>query len=221
MSYILDALKKSDQQRQLGTTPTLQDVQVTLAAPKRQSLFYYSLLAILLSGAGGVIGFLRPWQAEKMPAGSKPIAQEPPVMIAQQAAPATSATSPEIPDYAVQNVPAQIAAAPNTSIPPAPIAAAPNAAADNQQKPTSHDEIAQEEHVQQLSALPPAIQQQIPDMTIQLHAYASDPEKRLVSINSRLLGEGGYLAPGLKLEQITPNGMIFSYNGYRFQRGIR
>ena len=29
------------------------------------------------------------------------------------------------------------------------------------------------------------------------------------------------VAPGLKLEQITPDGMIFSYKGYRFSRGVR
>jgi hypothetical protein len=29
------------------------------------------------------------------------------------------------------------------------------------------------------------------------------------------------LMSGLQLEQITPDGMIFSYKGYRFKRGIR
>ena len=72
-----------------------------------------------------------------------------------------------------------------------------------------------------MAELPPAIQQEIPAMTIQLHAYSSNPTERLVSINSRMLREGGSLAPGIRLEQITPDGMIFSYKGYRFQRGAR
>ena len=63
MSYILDALKKSDQQRNLGTPPTLQFAQATMPAPKRPSLFYYGLLAVVLLGAGVAIGLLRPWQA--------------------------------------------------------------------------------------------------------------------------------------------------------------
>jgi hypothetical protein len=33
--------------------------------------------------------------------------------------------------------------------------------------------------------------------------------------------EGGYLTPGLMLEQITPDGMIFSYKGYRFRHGLQ
>ena len=43
----------------------------------------------------------------------------------------------------------------------------------------------------------------------------------IVSINSRMLKEGESLAPGLRLEQITPDGVILSYKGYRFQHGIR
>ena len=72
-----------------------------------------------------------------------------------------------------------------------------------------------------MTELPVAIQQEIPAMTVQLHAYASNPSERLVSINSIRLREGESLMLGLKLEQITPDGMIFSYKGYRFQRGIR
>jgi hypothetical protein len=35
-----------------------------------------------------------------------------------------------------------------------------------------------------------------------------------------MMKEGESLAPGLKLEKITPDGVIFSYKGYRFQHGI-
>ncbi|NCN23775.1 MAG: general secretion pathway protein GspB, partial [Gallionella sp.] len=35
------------------------------------------------------------------------------------------------------------------------------------------------------------------------------------------LHEGEIVVPGLKLEQITPEGVVLSYKGYRFQRGIR
>ena len=58
-------------------------------------------------------------------------------------------------------------------------------------------------------------------MTISVHAYSGNPGDRLVGINNRLLREGGYLVPGLKLEQITPDGMIFGYKGYSFRRGLK
>lgn len=58
-------------------------------------------------------------------------------------------------------------------------------------------------------------------MTISVHAYSGNPGKRLVGINNRILREGEYVVPGLKLEQITPDGMIFSYKGYSFRRGVK
>jgi len=36
-----------------------------------------------------------------------------------------------------------------------------------------------------------------------------------------MLREGDKVAPGLKLEQITPEGMISGYKGYGFRRGVK
>lgn len=72
-----------------------------------------------------------------------------------------------------------------------------------------------------MAELPPQILQEIPPIAVQLHAYSNIPGERLVNINFRSLREGGYVTPDLRLEQITQDGMIFSYKGYRFQRGIR
>ena len=54
-----------------------------------------------------------------------------------------------------------------------------------------------------------------------LSMYSSKPDERLAYINSKKLREGDSVMPGLMLEQITPDGMIFSYKGYRFKHGIR
>jgi general secretion pathway protein B len=79
----------------------------------------------------------------------------------------------------------------------------------------------QDEKLLVMADLPPAIRQELPTMSIAVHAYSSNPKDRLVSINNRMLREGDILQPGLGLEQITPDGMIFSYKGYRFIRGVR
>ena len=57
-------------------------------------------------------------------------------------------------------------------------------------------------------------------MSISVHAYSSKPADRIVGINDRLLREGGTVPPGLTLDEITPDGMVFSYKGYRFRRGL-
>lgn len=198
MSYILEALKKSEQQRQRGSTPTLQAAQMTVLAPQRPMSVYYGLLALVLLStgitAGITIGWLRPGQPQPMPVKTETVA--PPAL------PVTPDTSGDT---------AQ-------SYRSARIAAEPVAATPVQDKPTS---TAQDDQAIPLSELPPHIQHEIPAMEVQLHAYASVPDERLVSINSIRLREGGSLMLGLRLEQITPDGMIFSYKGYRFRRGVR
>ncbi|WP_161626934.1 general secretion pathway protein GspB [Sulfuricella denitrificans] len=87
--------------------------------------------------------------------------------------------------------------------------------------PEKPADAAREQKVVPMAELPLPIQQEIPAMTIPLHAYSSKPRDRLVSINDRMLREGESLTPGLRLEQITKDGLIFSYKGYRFQRGVQ
>ncbi len=43
----------------------------------------------------------------------------------------------------------------------------------------------------------------------------------MIGIGSRIFREGDAVAPGLQLEEITPDGMIFGYKGYRFRRGVK
>ena len=194
MSYILDALKKSDQQRNLGVPPSLQFAQATMPAPKRPSIFHYGLLAAVLLCAGVAIGLLRPWQTEQMP---EPIAQGSPVRNSQPATPSTISASP-------------VTAGSTAHETAAPVRQQPDSLATNarQQEATPFDE------------LPIAIRHEIPEITVQLHAYSGKPGERLAYINSKKLREGDSLSPGLVLEQITPDGMVFSYKGYRFKHGI-
>jgi general secretion pathway protein B len=240
MSYILEALKKSDQQRQRGATPTLQVAQVTVAAPKRPLFIYYGLLAAVLLGAGIMIGWLRPWQPEQPPPETEPIAAKSPISISQQAAPAPLIAPPEMLSKTAQEFPAPnltragqpvpVAGAMKPNNPALDSSGTPSAAAPipdktmpdkTMPKPASLAGVAQEQKAIPMDELPLPIQREIPAMTVQLHAYSSNPNERLVYINSIRLREGGSLVLGLRLEQITPDGMIFSYKGYRFQRGIR
>jgi general secretion pathway protein B len=65
MSYILDALKKSDQERQRGTVPNLQTVQVPLPGePERRARWPQVVaLALLLLNAGLLVWWLRSWHS--------------------------------------------------------------------------------------------------------------------------------------------------------------
>jgi len=78
-----------------------------------------------------------------------------------------------------------------------------------------------EQQVMALSELPASIRREIPSMSMALHGYASNPNDRLVMINDKMLRQGDSLMPGIRLEQITPDGVIISYKNYRFHRGVR
>ncbi|MDO8466133.1 MAG: general secretion pathway protein GspB [Gallionella sp.] len=235
MSYILDALKKSDQQRQRGATPTLSATQVIAIAPKQPLLVYYGLLAAVLLGTGITVGWLRPWQAEQSTHAAEPIAARSPISITHQVVPIPLSEPPEMARKKAQELPVQNSApvvqrthrvdakqsdilAPVKSEVRGTMVSTPAPMSERYASPA---DTAQTQSAITMAELPLPLQQEIPAMTIQLHAYSSKPMNRLVSINSRMLHEGESLTPGLKLEQITLDGMIFSYKGYRFQHGVR
>ena len=260
MSYILDALRKSEQQRQLGVAPRLLAFQAPPKASAKPMPLKSGLIALALMGAGAAIGWLHPWQREQVFSAPEFTAAEPRESRPPQPLAAPLPVSPEGPSKSAQDQPAQ------TSVPakPAPIpalvivkrearpitqtpvgvrkspaktsvvaakeATTPVTTAHSPEKSATpavenlavaaSTDTPLEQKVIALAELPPAIQQEIPQMSIPVHSYSSTPKERIVGINDRLLQEGDYLAPGLKLEEITPDGVVFSYKKYLFRHGL-
>lgn len=236
MSFILDALRKSDQQRQRSATPTLTGAQMPAAESRQPALLWYGVIAALLVGAGIVIGWLQQAPPQALPAALPSVATRP----VDNRAPALSAAAlptfpetvrkPEVPPQAQPAAPVPSATAPadgeaKAPVPPAlpgpaAVAAAPKEiAAAKPVEANAAGDASREAGVIQFSELPPALQQEVPKMSILAHSYSSKPKARFVFINDQMVHEEEYPVPGLKLEQITPDGMVFSYKGYRFRRG--
>jgi general secretion pathway protein B len=266
VSYILDALRKSEQQRQHGVAPRLLTVHATSGANTQPAFLKYGFIAAVLIGTGIVVGGLHPWQqAQRLSATestpTKMLESSPP-----QSLPAPLPVLPETTRESEQEKPVQEAlvavekpapapevAAPvkqvmdllpktpvqTSKLPPKPAAAIPKKKATPVRETTTAPALekavppfqeksadaapadtAQEQKVVSMAELPPAIQQEIPAMSIPVHTYSTTPKERVVGINDRLLQEGDYLAPGLRLEQIAPDGVIFSYKNYLFRHGL-
>jgi general secretion pathway protein B len=244
MSYILDALRKSDQLRHRGAAPTLPTGQSAAPAPGQPAYLHYGLLAAALLGAGMAIGWLRPWQIEQASPAANVVAAKPSEESMRQPAPVRTVIAP-----ALAPVPAP---APTSAPAPAPVRAAPVSApalAKSQsptsarndspakpqvavaavskkapaapQPPSGAPAAAPAQNVIGLAELPLELQQELPPMTISVHAYSGRPADRMVGINNRMLREGDSVTPGLKLEQITPEGMVFGYKGFSFRRGVK
>jgi hypothetical protein len=265
VSYILDALRKSEQQRQHGVAPRLLSVHATSAANTQPAFLKYGLIAVVLIGAGVVIGGLQPWQqAQRLSATESASAK----MLEPRPRQSIAASLPVLPEIARESgleaplqeslvavkkpapAPAPEAAAvkpdkdfltrtpaPTPKLPPKSVAISKETATPFRETTTPTREIAvppiqeksadaaptgtaKEQNVVSMAELPLAIQQEIPAMSIPVHTYSTTPKERVVGINDRLLQEGDYLAPGLKLEQIAPDGVIFSYRQYLFRHGL-
>ncbi len=212
MSYILEALRKSDQQRQRGVAPTLLTAQATVAAARQPAFWLYGLLAAVLLGAGITIGWLRPWQ-QAAPSRAESVAARPLESTPRQPAPALVPAKPQLPARAKPKTDGTRRDA-NAAVPT-------KTAAPEQPVGTAAADAAPAQTVISMAELPLSVQQELPAMTISVHAYSGNPRDRLVGINNRMLREGEYVVPGLKLEQITPDGMIFGYKGYSFRRGVK
>jgi general secretion pathway protein B len=197
MSYILDALRKSEQQRQQGAAPLARLAQAAEPAAPARARSLSGLAAVLLIGAGIAIGWLRPWQAGPgLPA--EAVASVP------VAAPVTAVAPPP----AAEMVPADPPAAPEvaSTAPPAPPA-----------RPGDDTATA----VASRSELPAAIRQELPALNISLHSHSANPQERMAMIDGVLLHEGEQLAPGLTLVEVTASGAILAYRGQRFSIGVR
>ena len=56
----------------------------------------------------------------------------------------------------------------------------------------------------------------LPQIRLDLHVYAAKPQDRFALINMHKMHEGDSLQGGVRVESITPDGVVMSYNGSRF-----
>lgn len=213
MSYILDALRKSDLQRQHGMAPTLQTAPLRAGAHNHPHAWIYAVLGLLLTAAGVAIGVLRPWQSAGIsseqgaiaPVEPRRIVEPPPVALESVVAPEPRRARADAPRPAPSHEPVMRKEAPKRAAVPPPA-------------PTANSSDAK---TVALGDLPPAVQQELPPLAITVHAYSQNAADRMVGINNSIVREGATVAPGVKLEEITLEGMVLSYKGYRFRRGVQ
>jgi len=56
----------------------------------------------------------------------------------------------------------------------------------------------------------------LPQLRLDLHVYAARPEDRFALINMHRVHEGDALPNGVRVETITPEGVVLSHNGSKF-----
>jgi general secretion pathway protein B len=228
MSFILDALKKSESDRQRQSGPALFEVKV---APPHTGLplWAVAVAALLVVNLAIVM-----WMLWRHPAARTTEAS---MADTSTAAPAPQ-PAPPLPASAATEGPQAAAATPVPAPPPvspatSPPAAAPAlrptpGAADNPDdyapaaEPAAapllgsrvrRDTVDGVPLYQDVAATPGA---RIPQLRLDLHVFAPHPQERFVMINMHKLREGDSLPEGVHVDSITPEGAVLSYSGARF-----
>ena len=238
MSYILEALKKAERKRELEERPkSIAFSTETVRQPRKRALWPYLLVAVLIVN----IVFLVRWLWVGSPADLKgagraaapnSIAQPPPMppaparseegQVAEVRKPSQQVVQRE-PKRAVEKAPSRPAIpereAPVPSALPAKSATA-EAAAKEPASPGERRSPPATGKLYGLNELPPDVKSGLPEFRITGHAYSAEAQTRVVRINEKILQEGQEISPGLKLDEITPNGVVLSSQGYRFRVGI-
>jgi general secretion pathway protein B len=235
MSFILDALKKSENDRQRQGGPALFEVRVT---PPRGALPPWAVaIAVLFVANLALVGWLL-LRHTPAAAGAAPPVAVPSAAPASASAPSASAAtvtaaSPPGAAGAMSAPVAQSGAAPSLtrSKPPAPAldanedpGAAGRAASADDYAPAAdtappgnfgrvkRGTDAGVPLYQQLATTPNS---QLPQLRLDLHAYAERADERWVMINMHKLREGESLE-GVRVERITPDGAVLSWQGSQF-----
>ena len=233
MSYILEALKKAQAERQLGNAPTIHAPPPVYAAPdrarggNRRPLMIGLGLGVLV--AAGALLWVRHGGEQPVRLAAAPVSAPAPTAAAvPPAAPApapgpapTPAPTPaprEAAPVVAKPAPAKVAApapAP-VRVAEAPVSATPAAPAP---APVAAAQPAGEENLRTLQQLPEAVRREIPQVSFGGYIYSPTPGESLLLVDKMLRREGEEVAPGLVLERLMPKAAVMNYRGTRYRVG--
>jgi general secretion pathway protein B len=237
MSYILDALKKAEAERNLGEVPDLHAQTYTPPLMGERigawrTPWPWILLALLVAVAIA-LAIVKPWSPSPVLQSAVPqVAQQTPAPV-PPSVPAVAAAPPATTPTPPAAAPAPVSKAPviaKTEAPkPAPATHKKTPPAEPKQAQKETPPAAQPAPSQAvtqsgddapppaLRELPESVQQAIPKFTTNGYIYSPNKADRTVLINNKLLHEGDSVAPDLTVEKLTPSGMVLNYKGYRYR----
>lgn len=236
MSYILDALRKAERERNLGQTPDLRSAPAASPSTRRpiitktqRRLAGIAVIALCI----GLALWLRAPRTNTAAVATEPAA---PVV--------TTAPTPAVeapPPAPTESGPAQLddlldPETPKKSLPieeqrrlstaaapqPAPAKTAPASTPTpvetpaEPEKPTMAEQAASEPElppeIKPLKQMNPDYRGNFPKIRIDVHAYDEDPARRFVMINGRKYREGETITEGPSITAIESDGVVFNYN---------
>ncbi|MEN8199748.1 MAG: general secretion pathway protein GspB [Thermodesulfobacteriota bacterium] len=209
MSYILEALKKSEKEREKETVPDLR-ADHSRAVEKRRDRrrpvlrLLIPVLLLAASAAGLAWWFFSPSQ-EAEPGREGERAPVSAATVQTPEAPPPSQEAAQLPSEVKEQIVREVNEAVARVV--APQAAPPAPETSGEAKGS----------VPLLADLPASMQREIPDLDFAGHVYGEDAQKRMIIINGRIVREGDLVERDLSLEEISANGVVLRFKGTVFR----
>ncbi|MBW1635676.1 MAG: general secretion pathway protein GspB [Deltaproteobacteria bacterium] len=218
MSYILDALKKSDRERHQGEVPGIDSIHDSYPRPPEQqptsqwkkNLFIASgaILLISISSSAWYLSKKVSGYAEKISIDQK---QQNPAVTENKAAEILIQTKEVEKKQKYSDSPVSLKRTKKKIVLgyskiPLP-----------EQKSIVIQHPAKAVDIPDLADLTVSMRETIPELHLAGHTYANDPAKRMIIINNKILREGEKAGNGLTLVEITWSGVIMNYRGQLFK----
>ncbi len=228
MSYILDALKKSEKERQIGQVPTLHSIDDGGLAHTSKSFSILWGMVVALSMIVAVLLYFQfkeiavevheenpldetthvdaPLPIPMVDVGTQSTAETATVQVQKQQSKKALTPTP----MKTEVMPEQLLKEGEVLITPTSRREA--AEAKEKEVMTTPDEA----YAPLLSETEYDFQAQLPDMRLDVHVYKKRPESRFVLINMEKYREGQKMPSGIVIEAIVIEGVMMSYQGQRF-----
>lgn len=201
MSYLLDALRKAEQERNLGQPPDLRALPPPSAERRGSRWPWIVGVAVLLIANGALAGWLL-WPRTPAPQIAAPAMPAPPMN------PVVSAPSPSpAPSPAPTLAPVKAAPAP-----PPPVVTETAVAPDPPPPPVTVETSLPPP----LFAMPAGFRQALPQLNLDVHVFSPEPQRRFVMINAVQYRIGDNLREGPQVQDIVNQGAILTFLGQRF-----
>lgn len=232
MSYILDALRRADSERERGAVPSLHSKQIAAGvadpddgddSPGRSVQPLWWAVGALSLALVGMAAWLMLGRAapEPAPVAAAPVLP-PPVAVAPQP-PVTVSEAPPMaaPPVVTQVPPVERKSAPAALPAPAParVATSPKPTAKPAEKPAATATASPRDEdtpVPSISELPDDIRRQLPTLSVSGASYSKNPASRMLILNGQVFKEGDKVANDLVLEQIRLKSAVLSFRGRRY-----
>ncbi|MCX7247510.1 MAG: general secretion pathway protein GspB [Burkholderiales bacterium] len=211
MSYILDALKRADAERERGVVPGLYARQLAGSGASTHSSARKRIL--IAAGAALLLGAIALWLW-------RPASESAPRVAPEQTSAKPAPVPPAVPAPAPLVRPPEVLASAQTTVQqPAPaVAAIPATTATASPTPkTTASAPPAATTTPLLADLAEDIRRQIPALTITGTVYSDNPGQRLLLVNNQVLPQGSLAAPEVTLEEIGAKSSTFSFRGNRFR----